>query len=143
MSQPTLSVEGRWLEVSCDFSTSSFGTLVLVLKSSHLEADEQMRRKVVGKGGTWSCATLPSGERRFCASGFQQVSRDHMESIFCSQKPHSHYSHSLSHSRLESRCCRSHSPRCTPGDSRSCPSSILGRQNQRSRCSTWCWERKA
>ena len=69
--------------------------------------------------------------------GFQQISREHMARISGNRRPRSRCSHSRSRSPPERRCCRSHSPDCSPAGSRSCPSSSLGRRRWRSR-NSWC-----
>lgn len=105
-------------------------------ENSHWEIDEQTRADQRSK----DVCLWPWG-RRCSTSDHPPISREHMASIFCScKRRHSRCSHSHSHSPRGSRCFRSHSPRCTPGGSRSCPSSSLERQPQRSCCSAWCQE---
>lgn len=49
---PTKVIQGRWLEAASGFSFSSLGTLMLGLKSSSEEVDEQVKTKDVNNGGT-------------------------------------------------------------------------------------------
>lgn len=135
-------IQGRRLEASSDFSFPSLRILALGLRSSDWEVKEQRRSKEGREGGRGR-VPFSLGREDSTPQQFQQISRDQMASIFCSRRPHSHCSRNRSRSPLGSRCCRSHNPRCTPGGSRSCPSSSLGRWRRRRCCSAWYQEWRA